>query len=204
MAKKTSSKIIASLSPKYRWEFFRRNEKYINFYKKYVAGKRSSKLGKDVVEQAFYIGWGLSGPADPSKTYEENVKLLKRNIFLPFPVLLKADSTKLGNLLKGTFEIYLNFPKRTILMEFEKQLAPHFKRYRQSLRKVKTGRVNVYVYDRFLGVFDSWEKLSLKEIAKKFYPKEVAGGNLSYAKMSVKRDYRRCKEIINLNYQHLR
>jgi len=209
MAKKTCPKIIAKLSPKYSWEFLRRNENYIKFYNKFLLYKKSPNYSKDFEEEIFYIGWGLAGAANPNKTYEENIKFLKKDIFSPIPVLLTVDTTKPVHILEGSFTIALSFPKRTIMWSFEKQLNYHLQQYKKFLKKqrekINKSRVRIENYNRYLEVFDLKNKgWGFDRLAKKFYASDVDRGGLSFAKMKVKRDYNRCNELIKYGHQQIR
>lgn len=57
-------------------------------------------------------------------------------------------------------------------------------------------------YDKYFRVYDSYEKVrDWAEVAKKFYKKE--SGGLNYAKLKTRRDYNRCKKLIDGEWRHL-
>ena len=204
MGEKTKGIKITTLSPKFRWEFFRLNEEYNNFYRKCIACRKKSNYDKDFEKQVCYIGWGLSGLADPNRTYEENRRLLKGDIFIPTAVSIKADFTKPKPLLEGKITIGLESPKRAIMLGLERQLGYYLSLYNKSKRKnrikEKARRVRLDVLERNLEVYKLFQKgWTPGRLAKKFYT-----GDIDSAKRRIRRDIARCKELIEYRHGQIR
>lgn len=176
---------------KYKWEFLRRNDKYNEAYSEYKQG---------LLEKEEFKSWGLNQPLNPAKRYEEVIKSTRNNkLFFPFHLSLQLDSAydKACPLVWGELLMDVSLPKKTILEEFEKQLDRLIKSYKGKRglyeKDPANRRARIARYEHYLNVYDLRVKgWTWRRLAEKFYPGEF----IYRAKKYAKRDYQRCKKMI--------
>ncbi len=99
--------------------------------------------------------------------------------------------------------IDIRCPKKHLIDKFKTMI--NF--YKRLVKDIPTNdkRKRFGQYDRYLEVYDLKEKgWSWDKLARKFYKGDVERGNLDYAKKKVKRDYDRCKKLIDGDYRHIK
>lgn len=100
--------------------------------------------------------------------------------------------------------IDLDAPLRRILSETQK-IVKQWQERRSKVVKNSANRLRLSEYKRYIEVYDlknqgwAWD-----ELAEKFYEMDVERGDINYAKRKVKRDYGRCKKIIDGDYRQIR
>lgn len=223
------TKFNESLS-RYRWEFLRKNETYIKSYQQHIKLEKSPTLENrikfhssrtDKIENIIF------GYFDPTKNYEYHLKhtpnfnkafiipvffINKTDIHIcgPIPIVHRERDfdNKPRYIASGEFFIDLEYPKETIL----RRISDYLDEYKKVRNKEDADmhRTRFGNYDNYLKVYDlreqgwSWDKL-----ANKFYKGDVERANLgvkgiNYAKRKVKRDYERCKKLIEGGYGQIR
>lgn len=120
------------------------------------------------------------------KMHGEDIPDLKKMKTLRLAIDINSSKKRLVNSFKTTINFYKS------LVKGDKKGANR-KRFNE--------------YDRYLKVYDlreqpkpwSWEKL-----AKRFYGVDIERGDMDYAKKKVKRDYERCKKLIDGDYRQIK
>jgi len=205
--KKRKKKDAVNLFLKYRWEFLRRNKRYIKAYKKFRKAMRTlTEREKKYNIFVFSVSWGINGLLNPRKSYEENMRLVKEDISFPPPVSLELESPILDCNVRGTIVIRLKYPKRAIIESFEEQLGHYIKEYKKTEHKQNSPetRAQIALYKRYLQIYDLREKgWNWERLVNKFY-KGYVEDNKNYAKRKVQREHERCRELIERDYRQIR
>lgn len=230
--KKQYSKIAEQVQY-YKWEFLRRNSKYEKdldaFNKKgcfFEICETKNKALRDrklkVFNKAnrdFAKRWGLyylPNPDYPSPDEDlETIKLFgHKEIMFPYATRPNFHEIDLGaewgfknkpnNLNQIKIEINLSRPKENILYEVGR-IVDALKKVRKHKGMELKGRNRFFDYEGYLQVYDlknqdwSWER-----IVKKFYKIHIGHREYKYLTREIKRDYEKCKELIDGGYKKIR
>jgi len=186
MAKKESA-------DKYKWEFLRRNKEYCQAYKKILRVKDKEALIN------FSSEWGLKKPINPTRKFEQLAQSDKISLFYFQPLILELDQgyDVATPLISGDFILDIQHPKKEIMAKFEAYIDEYINNFNK-VDKDKRQRNRLEEYQRYLDVYDlknkgwGWDKL-----AERFYKSDTENGRISYARMKIKRDFNRCKKLID-------
>jgi|GEM_PF-1503956 len=241
-----------------RWEFLRRNKRYIHDVKRCRAASRKmrkadrqERLHEQKAWTLYFMGeYGVACPLDPKMSFlDSQIPLVKtrRNslrrrtarktlVKRPRDVL---DLSDLRVLYKGAYcltpdqhvvnvdadgnvngeplnaeeirqqdsieiLIDLEVPVERIIHEVG-DIVAKWKEMRSKAAPERKKRARLAEYNRYLSVFDLKNKgASWESIAGRLYKSDVERDDMIYAKAKAKRDYQRCKELIEGGYQQLR
>ncbi len=203
---------------KSRWEFLRRNKKYIEDYYRDGSFPRSYWIKK----------YGVWPPLSPDDRFPKSFKACQNDDVLfdemsPIaPIVIRdirntpitGEDVAMGreltsNHLKGkdkrtlrkaltlTLLVDVTHRERLILSEFKKLIS-----FWKKIRRTEN-RNRCEAYKQYLRVYDAKERgWSWAKLAQFFYPNDA--GTTDYAKQKVMRDYKRCVKLINGGYRQIK
>jgi len=212
----------------YRSDYFVITKEYhIYDLLKALRNRRRSDVDNWSKANTLLSKWGIRNPLNPHFSYIDFWKMSSEKIRW-FQWSLKGDHfdallswSNLANLSDieiltkvsdVEFRVDLFAPKEYILYEFEKAIDKLKMRIKTALMNLYSEKGKAYSlsfrkklanYKRYLEVYDlrckkwSWDKL-----ANKFYKND--GGGINYARLKVKRDFKRCQRFIESGYKQLR
>jgi hypothetical protein len=187
---------------RFRFKQIVKDERFLNGRKELLRKIRHlDEKDKAFKTFVFSLRWGISWKVNPNKSYEENNKMLKKEMFFPPPVSLELDTPILDCKLSGNFAIDLRYPERAIIRSFEEQLKWFLDTYKKKVEVAESHRTRLDNYETYLRVYRLHEKgYSWDRLANMIYKSE----DLNYDKQKVKRDYIRGKRLIEDNFRQIR
>ena len=199
------------LALEYKFEFIRRNPKYIKEFVRLHQQSPSGEISDDAFKK---LGekWGIV-PLSPELSWKQSIKeLAKRmkpsNISIPDRIMrmmgLEIDPPIIV-LERLTCD---KFPSLNITIN----LARPFPQIMEAVHKVlfslkRRNKSHLSNYTKWIRIYDARAKgIKFKDIAKKEYGRVIEKGNqseLDDAIFYTKRDYRRCKKMIMEGYKNI-
>jgi len=197
---KKSRKYLVEQAQRFRFKALLSDKSFLNEHRKLLKDiKHLNEEDKAFRTFYFSLRWRINWEVAPNKSFEENKKLLKEEMFYPFPLILELRFPILDCNLEGKFQINLKYPKRAIVRSFEEQLGEYIDRYKKKVEGAKTTKANLEKFKRSLTVYRYYEKVkSLDKVVKKYYNNE--SGDKYYAKQKAKRDCERGKQLVADRY----